>query len=332
VNVWLGNVVFSYILSFLITFYLIPFFCVIAERFQFFDNPDGILKKHKTAVPYLGGIAVFLGFMITLAFVCSAKSQFFLLMVGSTILLFVGFLDDAITMTPLQKLFGQLIATFCFLKAGLFLKVNFFFNFWNIPLSLLWILTVVNAFNLVDVMDGLASILALCATAIFIGIAIFLGVYDIIPILAAFMGALLAFFWYNRPNARIYLGDAGSLFIGGFLAVIPFLFNWGAYNWFGYLTPLIILGIPLLEIIGLICIRTYKRIPFFKGSPDHFSSYLLSYGWSKVSILIYVAVLSLLLMLGAFLFVSNRISLSQTSFAALLFIISWVMMLKNLNP
>lgn len=331
VNAWAINIFFSFCFSFLITFYLIPFFRIIAQRFQFVDKPDGSLKKQKAAVPYLGGVALFLGFVITLAFVCPAHNQFFLLLIGSTILLFIGFLDDAIIMSPLQKLFGQFIATFCFLKAGLYIKEQFFFNFWNIPLSTLWILTVINAFNLVDVMDGLASIIALCSTSMFLIIALFLRMYEVIPLLATFIGALLAFFWYNRPSARIYLGDAGSLFIGGFLAVIPFLFNWGTYNWFGYLTPIIILGIPLLEIVGLIIIRSYKGIPFFRGSPDHFSSYLLSSGWGKWPILLYVSVLSLLLMVAAFLFVSNKIPTKSIVIMAFLFIVNWLMILKNSN-
>lgn len=330
-NACMVNIIFSLGLSFLITFYLIPFFCIIAERFQFVDRPDGVIKKHHAAVPYLGGIALFLGFLVTLAFVCPANSQLFLLLIGSTILLFVGFLDDAVVMLPLQKLLGQLIATFCFLKAGLYLKEQFFFNFWNIPISALWILTVINAFNFVDVMDGLASVVALCAAGMFFVIAAFLQLYEVMPLLGAFIGALLAFFWYNRPNARIYLGDAGSLFIGGFLAVIPFLFNWGIYNWFGYLTPIIILAIPLLEIVGLIIIRTYKRIPFYKGSPDHFSSYLLSYGWSKLAILAYVATLSLLLMVAVLLFVSNRISPLPIMIIGCLFFINWLLTLKNIH-
>jgi len=229
-NVAVINILFSLIISFLITFYLTPFFCIIAKRSCLVDNPDGTLKKQKEAVPYLGGIAVYCGFIITLAFVCPAHSQLFLLLIGSTILLFVGFLDDAVVMNPMQKFFGQIIATFCFLKAGLYLKEQFFFNFWNIPISALWILTVINAFNFVDVMDGLASLIALCAAVTFFVIAWMQDLQPVMVLMAAFIGSLLAFFWYNRPSAKIYLGDAGSLFIGGFLAVVPFLFNWGAYN------------------------------------------------------------------------------------------------------
>jgi len=323
------NIFFSLILSFLLTFYLIPFFCVIAQRFQFVDRPDGVLKKQKTAIPYMGGIAVYCGFLITLAFVCPAQSKLFLLIIGSTILLFVGFLDDAVAMKPLQKLFGQIIATFCFLKAGFYLKEQFFYNFWNIPISALWILTVINAFNLIDVMDGLATLVALTAAITFFIIAAFLQLTSVMIILGAFIGALAAFFWYNKPHARIYLGDAGSLFIGGFMAVVPFLFNWGYYNVYGSCTPFIILAIPLLELAGLILIRSYKGIPFYNGSPDHFSCYLLSKGWSKASVLLYISGLSILVAGVSFLFVTNKISIVTTVAMAVFFLVIWVYNLKK---
>lgn len=323
------NIIFSIILSFLTTFYFIPFFCIIARRFQFVDRPDGLIKVQKAAVPYLGGVAVFCGFLITLAFVCPADSQLFLLLIGTTILLLVGFLDDAVTMKPLQKFFGQLIATFCFLKAGLYWKEQFFFNFWNIPISALWILSVINAFNLVDVMDGLAAVIALGASITFFIVAIFLHLKVVLPLLGSFIGALLAFFWYNRPNASIYLGDAGSLFIGGFLAVIPFLFNWGMCTEYGCFTPIIILAIPLLEMTALVLIRAYKGIPFYKGSPDHFSSYLLCNGWSKTAILWYVVILSILLSIASLLFVAGKITIVPLFVMGFFFLIMWILNLKN---
>ena len=196
------NIIFSVAISFLITFYLVPFFCVIAQKLQFVDKPDGLIKKQKKAVPYLGGLAIYSGFIIALAFVCPADSQFFLLLIGVTILLLVGFLDDAVVMRPSQKFFGQLIAVFCFLKAGFYLKEEFFFNFWNIPISLLWILSIINAFNVIDVMDGLASIVALTVSLSFFLLAWFLKLYFILPLLGAFIGSVAAFLWYNRPISK----------------------------------------------------------------------------------------------------------------------------------
>jgi UDP-GlcNAc:undecaprenyl-phosphate GlcNAc-1-phosphate transferase len=327
VDVIIIKIFFSFLFSFLFSFYLTPLLCALAQRLQFVDRPDGVIKMHQYAVPYLGGVAVYGGFLGALALIAPFDSNIFLLIIGTTLLLLIGLVDDLIILKAYQKFFGQLIVALCFLRAGFYLKYHIFYNFWNFPLSLLWILSVINAFNLVDVMDGLATLLAIVATLTFIIIAAYLQNNVVLSVLMAFLGALVAFFWYNKPPARIYLGDAGSLFVGGFLATVPFLLDWGTYNMYGFLTPPIVLGIPLLEGFSLILIRSYKRIPFYKGSPHHFSSYLLANKWTKEKILGYIFFLSLYSGLMAFLFTVNILSIGSIAVAGLLFLIVWIAVL-----
>lgn len=318
---------FSLLLSFLFAFYLIPILKTVAVRLNILDVPDGQIKKHKEPTPYLGGVAVYISFIVALALTLPFENRMFSFLTGSTLLLFVGLIDDLVPLRPSQKFAGQIIATLCFLRAGFYLKSHFFYNYWSIPLSFLWILSLINAFNLVDVMDGLATTLAGCATLSFIVMALYLQQPTVAVLLCAFFGALAAFFWYNKPNARMYLGDAGSLFIGGLLATVPFMINWGQYNWYGYLTPVIILAIPLLEIITLIIVRMYKGIPFYLPSPDHFSIYLQRNGWSKWEILLYVLSLSIILFIGAFLFLTGLIAIPFVFLGGGVFLVIWVAML-----
>lgn len=314
---------FALLISFLVTFYLVPICIKIARRLQFLDEPDGAIKVHKQATPYMGGVAVYVGFLTAFCIVIPFESTMLLFFAGSTLLLFVGLIDDLVVLKAYQKFFGQILATLCFLKAGFYLKAQFFSNIWNLPISALWILAIINAFNLVDVMDGLATLLALCATTSFLLIALYFNQPAVAILLCCLIGPLLAFLWYNRPTAQIYLGDAGSLFIGGLLATAPFLFNWGAYNISGYLTPIIILAIPLLELATLIVIRTWKGIPFYLGSPDHFSIYLQKQGWSRQAILCYVGLLSIVLFVVAFLFLINTLSFANLCLSAALFLLFW---------
>ena len=172
-------------------------------------------------------------------------------------------------------------------------------------------------------MDGLATSLAIYASSSFMIIAIAFGQWNIALLLASLLGSLIGFFWYNKPHAQIYLGDAGSLFIGGFLATVPFLFDWGLYNWHGFLTPVIILAIPLLEVCTLILVRSKKGIPFYQGSPDHFSLYLKFNGWTVYEILTYVSFLSIMLFLVAFAFVFNKVTLFELIGLGLLFLMLW---------
>lgn len=307
---------------------MIPILKSLAFRFKILDIPDGNIKTHKIATPYLGGVAIYFGFIASLAIIFPFENKMFSFIIGSTLLLFIGLIDDLITMKPYQKFFGQMIAAFCFLKAGFYLKQNFFFsNVWNIPISFLWILTIINAFNLVDVMDGLATILAGCATISFIIVALYLGNNVLAILLFAFLGALIGFFLYNKPDAKMYMGDAGALFIGGFLATVPFLFDWGTYNPYGYLTPIVILAIPLIEVATLVIIRFYKGIPFYQGSPDHFSIYLQKNGWSKSQILLYSVFASLILSIIAFLFFTKKLYFPGILIAGLIFLSIWILVL-----
>jgi UDP-GlcNAc:undecaprenyl-phosphate/decaprenyl-phosphate GlcNAc-1-phosphate transferase len=321
----------SFIIALLMTAYLIPLLIAIACKFGVMDTPDGKLKSHKKATPYLGGIGIYVGFITALALVFPFENNMFLFLVGSTLLLFIGLIDDLIAIEPYKKFFGQIIATFCFLKAGCYLKENFFSYIPNIAISSFWILSVINAFNLVDVMDGLSVTVASMATISFLVCSLLLGCYSVTLLLLAFLGSLLAFLWYNRPEAQIYLGDAGSLFIGGFLATVPFMLPWSTHTLYGALTPGIILGIPLLEGTTLIAIRLYKGIPFYKGSPDHFCMYLQQNGWAKYEILGYVAFVSSILLLIAVLFVLNVISLMMLLLIFLLSLVVWysVLMVKR---
>jgi len=319
---------FSLVLSFLFTLYIIPHLCTVAFRFKMIDTPDGKIKKQKKATPYLGGLAVYFGFIATLALTFPFENKMFLFLVGSTLLLFIGLLDDLVVMRPIQKFFGQIIATFCFLKAGFYLKQNFFFNnFWNIPISFFWILIVINAFNLIDVMDGLAALLAISAASSFLALSIYLNHYSLSILIACFLGAIFAFFLFNKPVAQMYLGDSGSLFLGGFFATVPFLFSWATYHPYAYFTPLVILAIPLIEVGTLIIIRTIKGIPFYRGSPDHFSIYLQEGGWSCQNILFYVFLLSMILFGISFLFVSGVFYLAGLAATLGFFVTIWYFVL-----
>lgn len=316
---------FAFIISFLVTFYLIPILYSLAINFRVVDVPDGNIKRHAKTTPYLGGVAIYTGFIAALALVFPFDNQYSLFFIGLTLLVFLGLIDDLVILSPQHKFFGQCIAAICFLKAGLYLKERFFYHVWAaIPLSFVWMVSVINAFNLVDVMDGLSTTIAATATIAFLGIAYIYQQTVLVVLLSAFLGPLFAFFWYNKPQAKIYMGDAGSLFLGGFLSAIPFLFNWGVHNQFGYVIPLIILAIPLLELLGLIIIRSYKKIPFYQGSPDHFSIYLRNKGWSVWQVLGFTAALSSILILYALLFACNRVSIPHLVSSGILFILLWI--------
>src|SRR5204862_2702271 len=114
------------------------------------------------------------------------------------------------------------------------------------------------------------------------------------------------------------------LFIGGTLAAAPFLIPWGSGNYYGYVASIIIFAIPLLELASLIIIRTYKGIPFYKPSPDHFAIYLMKNGWSKKKILMYILFLSLILATSAIQLALNYCCFLITVIEGVIFLVAWI--------
>jgi UDP-GlcNAc:undecaprenyl-phosphate GlcNAc-1-phosphate transferase len=297
------------IVSCFCTLCFVPILSLLATKIGLIDIPDGKIKKHSKPIPYLGGVAVYGGFLFGLLFSFSFTSTTLFLVVGTTPFLVLGLLDDIAPLKPSNKFFGQFVIATFLLCASIQVKEQFFHTYWCMPLFVFWILTMVNALNLIDVMDGLATVVALGAVGSFLTIALMQHTSEIAVPLAAFGGSLFGFLWYNRPPARIYLGDAGALWIGGFLSIIPLFFGWSLHNVHGYLAPIFILSIPLLEVASLIVIRSYKKLPFYLGSPHHFCHYLQSNGWSKRFILFYVAIISVILNGVACLYVQGIITL-----------------------
>lgn len=288
---------FAFIASFL---FAVPGFRALAIRFEVVDKPDGVLKKHQKATPYLGGAALFCSLWLLLFLVNNCflnNGLLWGLFTGLTIIFTAGLVDDLILLSPLQKFSCQVLSALVLVLQGFNLGLDWPFYLDQI-LALIWIVGLMNAFNLVDVMDGLATTLGFCVSFGLASYAFYLGQQDLLIILLTFMGALAAFFCYNAPRATIYLGDAGSMLIGTVIAVISLKINWhqvGEGSWLNYLIPSILAGIPIIEVGSLILIRKLKQIPFYNGSPDHFMHYLKNKKWSDGLILIFVALYSILL-------------------------------------
>jgi UDP-GlcNAc:undecaprenyl-phosphate GlcNAc-1-phosphate transferase len=306
-----------------ITYYLVPRCIAVAHKFNILDHPNGTVKTHSGPTAYLGGVAVYLGFLVSVGLVFPFDNQFFLFFIGSSILFFVGIIDDLMPLDPLHKFMGQILAVIIFLKGGIYVKAHFLMDIPTIVLSALWMLFVINTINLIDIMDGLATTVSLFCAGMFCIVALIACQYTIALLLALFMGSLGAFLLFNAPRASIYLGDAGSLFIGGMLSVMPFFINWGSLTRYGFITPLIILAIPLLEGTFLIIIRTYKGIPFYKPSPDHFAIKLKLQGYRPEEVLFLVSCASIVLMVVAILFISEVISLLHVIPLGILYATIW---------
>ncbi len=290
------------IASFLSLLIIIPYVRLIALQYDIIDVPRGPLKTHALPTPYLGGLAIYLGFLPAFVATVYCDINLIFFVAGLTVLFLTGLIDDKYVISPLQKIIGQLFACFLFLKAKLcftaftfiplFPSLSFYFSlkqldFFAAMISLFWILVIVNAANLVDIMDGLLTVMSFGITLFLIILCFLKQDFAYLFLLFNFLGMLVAFFLYNKPKATIFLGDAGSLLIGGFLSTFPFLgFGWqNTAHVVDFFVPFFFYALLLNEIVSLIIIRTSKRIPFYYGSPHHFICYFKKAGWSLKKIL-----------------------------------------------
>jgi UDP-GlcNAc:undecaprenyl-phosphate/decaprenyl-phosphate GlcNAc-1-phosphate transferase len=261
----------AFILSFVFALYWTPLMRKAALQLGIVDDPDGNLKNHDSAVPYFGGVAVFLGFLLTVGVLTDFDKDTLGLLLSGSIALMVGLIDDFGVLSPFQKLLGQTLAALVLVKSGTFIKLEFLPLYVAIPLTVVWILAVSNAMNIIDIMDGLAAGVATIAALSLTAANLMAGRPAQAFLAIVLAGATCGFLKHNFYPAKIYLGDAGSLFIGFMLAALAMNAGYTRVNLLAIISPVLILGIPLFDLALVMVIRWRNGIPVMKGSPDHFA-------------------------------------------------------------
>lgn len=271
--------------------YFTPVFRDAARRFGIVDAPDGRLKTHQEPVAYLGGLAVYLAFLLTQCAIPNPFEQHTLgLMLGGSVILLLGFVDDLKSLSPAVKFLGQLLAALVLLKAGIEIRIGFLPPEVAKLATVLWIVTITNAFNIIDVADGLCSGVGAISFAGLFSIAVLNGVHgqsesaSIALFIACFTGSLIGFLRFNFRPAQIYLGDAGSMLIGFFAGSIAMILSYAEIHPIATIAPLFLLGVPLFDLGLVIVLRLRKGLSPFRGSPDHFAVRLRRHGVSAAKI------------------------------------------------
>lgn len=261
----------AFVLSGVFALYWTPVMRRAALQLGIVDRPDGALKDHDEPVPYLGGLAVFTAFLLTVGVLGDFEQETLGLLLSGTIVLMVGLLDDFGVLSVSQKLLGQTLAAMVLIKSGIFIKLEFLPDYVAIPLTVLWILSVTNAFNIIDVMDGLAAGVGSVSAIALAAANLLAGRQSIAFLSIVLAGATLGFLRHNFHPARIYLGDSGSLFIGFMLAALSMNAGYTRINLVAVISPILILGLPLFDLSFVMYARWRKGIPITRGSPDHFA-------------------------------------------------------------
>jgi UDP-GlcNAc:undecaprenyl-phosphate GlcNAc-1-phosphate transferase len=280
----------------------------LCQRFQLLDIPRDDRRVHRQAIPRLGGVAVYLACasaLITLSFVDNLVTQsinnrlndMFLVLVPATLVFLLGVYDDLRSANAVVKFASLgLIASLFFAMGGRVdaLSVPFVGSV-QLPLvvsyvaTVLWLVGIANAFNLIDGIDGLASGAALFATVVILVLSITQGSPLMIVISLVLCGSLAGFLRYNFNPASIFLGDSGALFVGFILAALSVVGTQKAATAVAVVVPILAFGVPVVDTAMTMGRRVVSRRPIFEGDDEHIHHMLLARGWSqrKVALVLY---------------------------------------------
>lgn len=264
--------------------FITPLTIRVATTFKIHDTPDGRLKKHVEPTPYLGGLAVAGSFVIAYGLLTTPQTtdhQAMGILVGGFMVLLLGLYDDLTNLSPAVKFGGQLLAAVVIYKAGVQVDIAGLPPWANMGLTLLWVTGVANAFNIIDIMDGLAAGAAAIAALFLFALSVIIEDRQVVPFMAITLaGSLVGYLRFNFNPARIFLGDTGSLFVGFTIGSLSMVVSYTDHNRVALAAPIVLLSVPIFDTAFVALHRARKGIPFFRGSPDHFALRLRHRGLS----------------------------------------------------
>jgi UDP-GlcNAc:undecaprenyl-phosphate GlcNAc-1-phosphate transferase len=280
----------------------------LCQRFKLLDIPLDGRRVHRTAIPRLGGLALFFSCLTALSLLpfldnlltqtlSSLQPEFVMIFVPATLVLMLGVYDDLRGTNAIVKFAGLgIIATLFYALGGRIdaLSVPLFGSVELPPLisflfTIVWLVGITNAFNLIDGLDGLASGAALFSSLVFLGVSVSQDRPLMIVISLVLCGAVAGFLRYNFNPASIFLGDSGALFIGFLLAAMSVLGTQKATTAVAIVVPILAFGFPVVDTAMTMGRRLVSRKPVFQGDNEHIHHMLLARGWSqrRVALVLY---------------------------------------------
>lgn len=255
----------------------------IAPRLGFIDLPSA-RRVHQRPTPRLGGAAMYLAALVAL---WVFRERFNIhqtvgILLGATLVSFFGLWDDHRSLRPALKLLGQFGAAGILMLTDVRVGV-FPYEWLNIAITLIWVVGITNAMNLLDNMDGLSGGVGAVASAFFLLLAAMNGQYLVGALSAALLGACIGFLVYNLNPASIFMGDAGALFLGFMLAAVGIKLRFPEnVNIVTWMVPVLVLGVPIFDTTLVVVSRLLRGVnPFTTPGQDHTSHRLVSMGFTQ---------------------------------------------------
>lgn len=306
----IGWIAAALVVALLISFIATPVVKSIAQMVGAIDVPKDNRRMHSHPIPRMGGLAIFLGFLLsTLIFVPMSPSLRGMLL-GGVIIVILGIFDDIYALPALPKLLVQIVAALVAVLHGNVIQVLSNPNllsedpYWtlgalSIPLSVIWIVAITNAVNLIDGLDGLAVGVATISSLTMLVIAMLVSESVVALMMAALAGGCIGFMPYNMNPAKIFMGDTGSTFLGFVLATVSIQGLFKFYTIISFAVPFLMLGLPLFDTCFAILRRLSKGQSPMAPDRSHVHHRLIDMGFNQKQAVAILYVISAILGLSA---------------------------------
>jgi len=278
----------------------------IAMKFGIVDRPDDLVKTHKEPIAYLGGLGMLIGLTIGVltsigwlqneGFSSSALKWLLGILAGGAVVCFVGLVDDIFDITPIQKIFGQVIAAIILLLVGVVPSLHFLTSSLGLPIPhnleltisilivIFFVLGATNSLNLLDGLDGLCAGVTAIITIAMLLLSIHLATWGFsevgdpvrIIICLGLVGGVCGFLPFNRHPAKIFMGDAGSMLLGFMVAALMILFAEQVPRW--WMASIVVFGLPILDTAVALVRRLLNHRPLFVSDRGHIYDQMIDRG------------------------------------------------------
>ncbi|NLM38392.1 MAG: undecaprenyl/decaprenyl-phosphate alpha-N-acetylglucosaminyl 1-phosphate transferase [Firmicutes bacterium] len=294
----------SLAVAFIASILLTPLVKRLAFRIGAVDAPN-YRKVHQKIMPRLGGLAIFLSFLIGLAILRPESPRYedplmpLALILGAFVIVITGILDDMFEISAKAKLLGQFVAALIVIFVG-GVQIDFInlpfdngiidFGWLSIPLTLLWIIGITNAVNLIDGLDGLAAGVSTIGLITLATMAFIMGNGFVLAVAAILACSILGFLFFNFHPAKIFMGDTGALFLGFMIAVLSLL-GFKNLTFVSFIVPVVMLGIPISDTFFAIIRRMRNKQKWSDPDKSHLHHCILNMGFShRQTVLIIYAI------------------------------------------
>ena len=333
----MNNIYTLAVISILISAVLTPFVKKIAVKLDVIDIPKDSRRVHNKPIPLLGGLAIYFSFIITLILnrgelSSPEKGMIF----GATVIVIGGFIDDKYDIKPWCKLLFQILAALILIYFGIRITIitnpvsNIYqyihIGMFSIPLTIIWVVGITNAMNLIDGLDGLAAGIALIASVTLSIIAILNGRNEAAIVTIIFAGSILGFLPYNFNPASIFMGDTGAQLLGFMLAAISIEGAIKSAAVFPIAVPILAFGIPIYDTLFAVIRRKINGKPIMSADKGHLHHRLLDMGLNQKQAVLIMYVISAIL--GSFSIIAAEVNPQRAYFLLIgvmivLIILAW---------